>query len=530
MFANRAFGESSQGALATGAPLLSRKCACGSAAGAFSNHCEECAGTSLQRKASGSAQAGAQAPAIVGDVLAGAGRPLETATRVDMESRFGHDFSGVRVHDDSRAAESARAVDAHAYTVARNIVFGAGRYAPRTNEGRKLLAHELAHVVQQRGVARPTAQPKLAGPRDDRGLEGDADRMAESALAGRAVSRPTAAPALIQRSPADPQSAPANAQTSQPASAPAAAPATKADPCKGATTSVKQADLGSGGGHRFDAELNRTGCPNCNLVVTMRVAFKFLDTVNPWPDQAAKDRFRDGFIEHAQQKWSNEYLLQRKGDCASEPCQLVRVAVVVVPVAVNANPHYVINVVNTNKSITSSVDRGTRQANLDSLDLGHADNPNQIPAEHEFGHMLGMGHTNCGLQGGPYNAGDKNDKDCYGQSDIMGMGSTITVDEYQVFRDTLNSLSPGCTWEFAITPERLASNRTTGAVTGGILGGLVGGAGGAALGGLIGSVFGPIGTIVGAIIGGIAGAIGGAIGGVKAGRAIGNAYRRSGEV
>jgi hypothetical protein len=68
-----------------------------------------------------------------------------------MEPRFGHDFSQVRMHTDARAADSSRAVGAHAYTVGRDVVFGAGQYAPRTMTGRRLLAHELTHVVQQLG-------------------------------------------------------------------------------------------------------------------------------------------------------------------------------------------------------------------------------------------------------------------------------------------------------------------------------------------------------------------------------------------
>src|SRR5947209_15066228 len=76
------------------------------------------------------------------------GQPLDAGTRAFMESRFGHDFSRVRVHTDSRAAESAQAINALAYTVGRNVVFGRGQYAPGTSEGSKLLAHELTHVVQ----------------------------------------------------------------------------------------------------------------------------------------------------------------------------------------------------------------------------------------------------------------------------------------------------------------------------------------------------------------------------------------------
>ncbi len=105
----------------------------------------------VRREASGRG-ASTTAPPVVGEVLRSPGRPLESGARAFMETRFGHDFQDVRVHDDARAAESARAVSARAYTVGQNVVFGAGQYAPESAEGRRLVAHELAHVVQQRGV------------------------------------------------------------------------------------------------------------------------------------------------------------------------------------------------------------------------------------------------------------------------------------------------------------------------------------------------------------------------------------------
>jgi hypothetical protein len=85
----------------------------------------------------------------VHEIIRSPGRPLNPATRAFMESCFGHDFSQVRVHSDARAAELARTVNARAFTVGRDVVFGAGQYAPGTNKGRKLLAHELTHVVRQ---------------------------------------------------------------------------------------------------------------------------------------------------------------------------------------------------------------------------------------------------------------------------------------------------------------------------------------------------------------------------------------------
>jgi len=89
------------------------------------------------------------APASVDHALSGSSRPLEEPVRHDMEQRFGHDFSQVRVHFDSAAEQSAQDASARAYTVGHDIVFGTGRFVPGTQEGRRLIAHELTHVVQQ---------------------------------------------------------------------------------------------------------------------------------------------------------------------------------------------------------------------------------------------------------------------------------------------------------------------------------------------------------------------------------------------
>lgn len=100
--------------------------------------------------------------------LGGAGKPLDESTRNFFEPRFGHDFSTVRIHSDQRAAESARSINALAYTRGRDIVFAQGQYQPDNVTGKTLLAHELAHVVQQgegagRGVAADTVQ-RACGP------------------------------------------------------------------------------------------------------------------------------------------------------------------------------------------------------------------------------------------------------------------------------------------------------------------------------------------------------------------------------
>ncbi len=110
----------------------------------------------VARKADGAAPVSQGDAAGVNDVLASPGRPLDAKTRAFFEPRLGHNFSAVRVHDDARAGASASAIGALAYTAGTDIVFTPGRYAPATQAGRLLLAHELTHVVQQsQGTAAP---------------------------------------------------------------------------------------------------------------------------------------------------------------------------------------------------------------------------------------------------------------------------------------------------------------------------------------------------------------------------------------
>ncbi len=121
------------------------------------------AGTArLRRAAIDAMPAPREAPPVVHEALHSPGQALDLTAREIMEQRFGHDFSGVRVHTDSKAAESARAVNALAYTVGNDVVFGANRYAPHLPAGQRLLAHELTHVVQQQDTtSQASAQSDL---------------------------------------------------------------------------------------------------------------------------------------------------------------------------------------------------------------------------------------------------------------------------------------------------------------------------------------------------------------------------------
>lgn len=133
---------------------VQRKCGAGCQCDACRNNDEE-EPMALSRAASahGADFDFTAAPGIVDDVLRSSGEPLDPAARTFFESRFRRDFGDVRIHAGSRAGESARCVGAHAYTVGSNIVFGNGQYKPGTSTGRHLLAHELAHVEQQRNGA-----------------------------------------------------------------------------------------------------------------------------------------------------------------------------------------------------------------------------------------------------------------------------------------------------------------------------------------------------------------------------------------
>jgi len=109
-----------------------------------------------------------QTPAVTSNIeasvnsLKGGGHPLPESTRSYFEPRFGTDFSNVRLHTDSKATETAKSINAKAFTTGKNVVFGAGQYSPYTSSGKKLLAHELTHVVQQGNVIK--RQPTSSTP------------------------------------------------------------------------------------------------------------------------------------------------------------------------------------------------------------------------------------------------------------------------------------------------------------------------------------------------------------------------------
>lgn len=185
----------------TSSLLLQRKCSCGTHTPG-GGECTECARKRLQRKPDGAAARPAIPPSVH-EVLRAPGQALDAAARGYFERGFGRDFSRVRIHADERAAESARAVDARAYTVGQDVVFGRGQFAPATTAGRQLIAHELAHVLQQRGAGSRAGAPLAVGDPAS-AAEAEADRAAADIVAGRKPQVGSGEPQRLARVPCSP--------------------------------------------------------------------------------------------------------------------------------------------------------------------------------------------------------------------------------------------------------------------------------------------------------------------------------------
>jgi hypothetical protein len=470
--------------------LLQRKCACGGTPGP-TGECENCRKERLQRSRTGSAPERNEASftsALVRDALQTPGVPLDAATRASSEKQFGHDFSRVRLHTDRRAGDAAEALHARAFTYGHDIVFAPEQFAPASPAGQQLLAHELAHVLQQ--SAAPTSTSiELDDPNS--AAEQEANRLSQRNVPDRNSSPPLSrTPHTIQRQTAPP---------AQPQSAPAPAPA--------APQRSILAGMQVRGVTRFDAELDRTSAMRqqraganepCRLTLSIPVKFNFSDTQTPsrWtaPEQT---RWQNAFIRAVTDRWSFRFLLEPAQACAGEPCQATMAIVQVQPV--NSGQYNTINVFYGKPSGARSGVGATSSTfyrpdvNRPGSDL----RTKQTTVTHEAGHLLGLPHVHCST----------NSDECYGtnreeSADVMGRGEIVTERDYDPFVAALQRLT-ACNWR-VLGGKRgpLFGNASTGlGIFGGLLGGIVGGVLGAALG--------PVGAILGAIGGA---ALGGLIG------------------
>ena len=180
LYGNQAILRTLNPAINSPALVLQRKCAC-DGSGTNCAGCNEKKESAIQRLAGHQAEPNG-IPPIVHEVLRSPGQPLDAQTRAFMEPRFGYDFGEVRIHTDNRAAASARAVNALAYTVGRNIVFGAGEYSPNSVTGKEVIAHELTHVLQQASGPRVGAVLRVGDPGDQ--FERQADDLSARLIAG----------------------------------------------------------------------------------------------------------------------------------------------------------------------------------------------------------------------------------------------------------------------------------------------------------------------------------------------------------
>lgn len=391
--------------------MLQRKCACGGLPGP-SGECEECRNKRLQRKVAQPSSLKPQhseVPPIVREVLRSPGQPLDAATRALFEPHFGHDFRHVRVHTDSKATESARAVNALAFTVGSHIVFRRGSYTPLTVSGRTLLAHELAHTIQQNSTEHSTNATDPA--------EREATTVADNIAQGRTVSVQVKTRQFLAR----------QAVTTAPAG----------DVYYYTRYQFPQPFLGL-----FDGEVSQS--PRLVKLI-MGVDFTPAGWGNLNPDSVIR-QFESDMKRVVENTWSYRYELQSA--CEADKYR-AKVELRINP----QNPHASIfvypdlglrsragdgtaalqqsdtSVTETNPYKIEQEKQKKHKPNIERLIRplkGHTFR--QVPAAHEFGHLMGLDHILC----------KTNDTQCYGvtrkeASDIMGRGSFVSQRDYAPF-------------------------------------------------------------------------------------------------
>lgn len=470
-------------------PMLQRTCDCGQHTGG--GECEQCKKKkSLQRHAAGSAGPSV-APPIVHEVLHSPGLPLDSQTRAFFEPRFGADFSRVRVYSDARAEESARAVNALAYTVGNRIVFGPAQYSSSTYAGRRLLAHELAHTVQQNSWASSTSEPlAVTTPADS--AEQEADQAARRAMHGdRPQVEHSGATQLARQA-----SGTGSATSSQPD---AAKPdASKKEPPKRPEQETETNVHRSGFG-LFDTELDRKLAVQkqpCRLTLTVNVNFT---PQGPWPPGSFA-KWQNDVVRIVTNRWSFRFMLTPTQLCPDEQCKSATAILKVVPVAApGANVQNVtVNYVKPAGTRSSSTTLYAPDIQSPGKDLRKG----QVTVAHEAGHWLGLEHIHC----------NTNADDCYGvteeeKADIMGHGEIVSERDYAPFAEAISRITK-CAWK----PVGHGDSKLFGssfvaplAVLGGV-GGAIGGAllgASAGLGGAIAgaALLGAVGTLVGGLTG-----------------------------
>jgi len=371
--------------------LLQRQCACGQHT--VGGECEGCKKKSLQRIANGPGPG--IAPPIVHQVLSASGRPLELHTRSLFESRFRHDFSHVRLHHDSSAAQSANRVNALAYTVGSHIVLGAGQYSPNTPQGRSLLAHELTHVVQQSGS--PTHEDNLQiAPAND-SAEREAERVA-SQIGDRGSDSELALGNVSHQRPAlQRQGMPGTSTYQETATINPANPKTP-----GITEgSVERQEFGDKHALLGDAKVDLQFDENsCQVKIPLKVQYRepnAADLIQCPIDKGQKPtampqgkgrKIFDSYLSVVNEQL-NGWFVARVGNCSGQKCADKPISIQVEVKETTSNPDYTVAVVNAEgrscvqqKSSTTSpgsvvlvgdINKTTQAHEGSHMALGHGD-------------------------------------------------------------------------------------------------------------------------------------------------------------
>jgi len=490
----------------TASGLLQRKCACGGTPGP-TGECEECRKKRLQRKignAKPEMRNQLSVPPIVHEVIRSGGEPLDPITRAFMESRFGYDFGQIRVHTDAKANHSAHTVNADAYTVGRDMVFGSGRYAPGSEGGRRLLAHELTHTIQQGELSGETS---LELSRSDDPAEHEAEAASEAIVAGKPIGTSRKVQPNVARRKASDELAPNPYITPQSGTTPGT-PSSTASP----TSSEKappqppprRTYLGfsrSGFG-RFDADLDPDRVPlpggtgfSCKLHINTKVKFVQDDSQGAWP-KGRFESWKKDFVDLVHKRWSTRYMLVPAAKCPGEGCANAVVYVHVEPVT--SGEHHVINVMYDKSSgaRSSAGIAGSKPGAFYEEDVRSQWRRDYTTALHEAGHWFGLEHIRC----------KSGDFSCYGLTageadDVMGKGSFISARDYEPFLELMR-VQTGCEWRTTPEIKRDVPSWAIGLGLIGLLGGAFLGGAFLGLGGAIG-----FGLLYGALGGGLGYAI-----------------------
>jgi hypothetical protein len=438
--------------------------------------------SSLIQRKENNAKGGTASSSLIQQINStkGSGQKMDNNIKHFMESRFGADFSDVRLHTNSQAAEMNQELNAQAFTVGNDIYFNQGKYNPGTFAGKHLLAHELTHTLQQLGIQRKLIQrdwatepvnetsdvelldeeeiqdaisynsrrffdtSELSLLRDVLGLESNSatiDREFVLAVADYQHQFGETVDGML-----GPDSA--NKLTRELRAESEASAGREMNIRTRSNESVSNVDSG-GKNDIFDATLDHG---NARLTLKMKVLFNFLGS---WPSTTEQNNWITGFRRSVGNRWSYKILVRRPSSQNRSRRYLRNYATRVQVSSVNSGQHQIANVTHATTHQGSSVSGTT--ATLDSMDLTTRTRVRQTTtatnatptnrdyfqrgADHEFGHMLGIAHISC----------NSNSSICYGggshsaRNNIMGSGQTVDRRNAQPFLSAMREIT-GFNW------------------------------------------------------------------------------------